>query len=169
MDNEMKDCRKCGERKSLSDFHISKLGKMGRKGQCKICCASRDIATRDHRLNKQKQWRDSLSPEKREEYRDANTAYYRSNPQKKRANTRTRQAAKIDRTPAWSDAQAIQKIYQIAANLESIVGVKFHVDHIIPLQGKLVSGLHVASNLQIIRASANCIKNNAFDPESFAA
>ena len=158
----MKNCNKCGERKPLDDFHKSKLGKMGRKGQCKSCCATRDLATRDHRLDKQKQWRDSLPEEKRAEYRAANADYYKNNPEKKRANTRTRQASQKQRTPAWADHAEIQALYKKAANLEAATGIQFHVDHIIPLQGKLVSGLHVASNLQVIPALDNLKKSNQF-------
>jgi hypothetical protein len=158
----MKDCNKCGELKPLEDFHKSKLGKMGRKGQCKECCAARDLSTRPQRLAKQKEWRENMPESKRAEYRAANAEFYRSKPEKKRANTRARQASQKQRTPAWSNPASIQKLYEKAANLEAATGIQFHVDHIIPLQGRLVSGLHVASNLQVIPALDNLRKSNKF-------
>ncbi len=78
----------------------------------------------------------------------------------KNARTNARRAAKLQRTPAWSDLEAIKQIYLDRPE-------DHHVDHIIPLQGELVSGLHVPENLQHLPASENCSKNNAFDPMTF--
>lgn len=80
------------------------------------------------------------------------------------AQTSKRKAARIKRTPVWADLAAIQKFYDQAAVLTATTGETWHVDHIIPLQGKLVSGLHVAENLQLLLGKENCRKGNAFTP-----
>ena len=77
-----------------------------------------------------------------------------------------RKTAKINRIPKWLtefDYLKIKCIYQIAAMLTRENKEPWHVDHIIPLQGKLVSGLHVPSNLQVLREKDNCSKSNKFD------
>lgn len=74
-----------------------------------------------------------------------------------------RRAAKMQRTPSWLsefDLDYMKSIYIQAKELEKITGIKYHVDHIIPLQGKEVSGLHVPWNLQIITAEENTRKSN---------
>jgi hypothetical protein len=56
-------------------------------------------------------------------------------------------------------------MYWLAADLKAISGQKYHVDHIVPLQGKNISGLHVPWNLQILPADMNCKKSNTFEGE----
>jgi hypothetical protein len=54
----------------------------------------------------------------------------------------------------------IEQAYDLAALRTKMFGVAWHVDHVIPLCGKKVSGLHVPYNLQVILGSENCRKGN---------
>jgi hypothetical protein len=74
-----------------------------------------------------------------------------------------RRASQLQRTPAWDpDAHLIIAKYQLAAMLTKASGIEHHVDHIIPLQGKKVSGLHTFANLRVIPGSDNVKKSNKF-------
>jgi len=73
-----------------------------------------------------------------------------------------RRTQKLHATPAWADEEVIKEIYSEAQRLQEALGIDLHVDHIIPLQGELVCGLHVASNLQVIPAALNVRKSNKF-------
>jgi hypothetical protein len=77
-----------------------------------------------------------------------------------RAHTATRRARQKQRTPAWANIEEIKLIYKNCPE-------GHHVDHIIPLQGKIVSGLHVANNLQYLSASENIRKLNKFDVDLY--
>jgi hypothetical protein len=66
-------------------------------------------------------------------------------------------AKKLKRDVAWADEQEIEKVFRDAPD-------GLEIDHIIPLQGELVSGLQVHTNLQYLTTKENCRKNNAFKP-----
>ena len=83
------------------------------------------------------------------------------NPGKRRAYRAKRHAAELLRTPVWADTIKIHQIYKLAAHM-STPPLLYHVDHIIPLQGKTVSGLHVPENLQILTAPENMSKHNKY-------
>lgn len=77
--------------------------------------------------------------------------------------TRKRQANKLNATPNWLTSEQLKEIeryYEIAKVLSLLMSVSLEVDHIIPLQGKNVRGLHVPWNLQILPASENRKKGN---------
>ena len=85
------------------------------------------------------------------------------NPEKYEALKRKYKANKLQRIPPWlSNSQFcdIEIYYKKARKLSKLTGVQHHVDHIIPLLGKNVCGLHVPWNLQILTASQNCSKSN---------
>lgn len=105
----------------------------------------------------------------RDENRDTINAYFReyasSNRDKRNAHHARRRSALINRTPSWltsDDFQEIRDLYLAAQMFKMYTGDSYHVDHIIPLQGETVSGLHVPSNLQVIPAKENMVKNNRF-------
>ena len=82
------------------------------------------------------------------------------------ADTAQRRYAKLKRTPMWltrDDRWMIQEAYDLAALRTKVFGFPWHVDHIIPLQGEAVSGLHVPTNLQVIPWLDNVVKANKFE------
>lgn len=81
-----------------------------------------------------------------------------------------RRAKQLNATPKWlssNDFDIIRSFYKEAKMLSLKTGVLHHVDHIIPLQGKDVCGLHVPWNLRVIPAVENIIKSNKFSQETY--
>lgn len=78
-----------------------------------------------------------------------------NNPKYHLALTNAHKAAIKLRTPTWADRGAIIDFYKNCP-------IGYQVDHVIPLRGTTVSGLHVATNLQYLRAADNRAKSNKF-------
>lgn len=121
------------------------------------------------------------NPEKLIAYRRATTKRARIrqhlrfdlNPGLNAAYVAARKAYRLKATPVWlspADHELMRFLYREAAGLSSYTGVKFHVDHIVPLKGQTVCGLHVPWNLRVIAASQNLGKHNALpDEKDFVA
>lgn len=129
-------------------------------------------------LAKEKIYRENMTPEQKARKNERNRKSYHANKEqsaktmkawqhknrdKIRASGMKRYAAKKQRTVAWADDSLIAVYYAQAQQLEDATGIKFHIDHIIPLQGELVSGLHHQDNLQILTAFENMSKNNKYE------
>ena len=78
------------------------------------------------------------------------------------ADSSKRRAAKIDASPVWADRAKIKEIYKDCVLKSSGGKVRHEVDHIVPLRGKNVCGLHNEFNLQVITATDNRAKSNKF-------
>ena len=115
----------------------------------------------------QKKWK-AENQEKIKAWSDANPDYFNEkakqwaidNPSQSRANSANRRAAKMNALAAWADQSIIEKMYSESRRLMELTGIKFAIDHVIPLQGDIVTGLHVETNLQILTAYENGSKNN---------
>ena len=85
-------------------------------------------------------------------------------PDKVAAKAAKRRSAKQKATPPWltkEHFEEIQEFYTLAKELQWLFeGEKIHVDHITPLKGKSVCGLHVPWNLQLLPAKQNLKKSN---------
>lgn len=181
---DSKECTKCGEVKSLDEFYKQKKQKDGLTHQCKSCSKAyaakyrkdnieaykekdklRYEQNKDYYAQKNKRWHQNNADRKLEYNRE----WHLANPGKRSAYQNKRYISQKQRTVSWANEQLIAAYYKEAKRLEELTGIKFHVDHIIPLQGELVSGLHVETNLQLLPAHENLGKSNSFDPELFCA
>ena len=113
--------------------------------------------------DKRKQYRDKWREANRDQHNAINRAWNAKNQHVKTALEGKRRAAKMQRTPKWlssDDLFIIEEAYHLAKLRTELTGILWHVDHILPLQGKTVSGLHVPTNLQVIPATENLKKSN---------
>lgn len=154
--------KKCARGHIAERYTVSK--------SCKLCFAE---YKRENGKRLNAEWHQK-NKDRRAEYdrekRRAKLDYYRSKGRERQKNksaeyleaVRRRDAAKISAMPKWADVDAIKSIYKKCALISEITGIKHHVDHIVPLRGKNVCGLHIPINLQIITASENMSKSNSF-------
>ena len=152
--------------------------------QCVACIGARarqwvrDNPERSKELQNRAWKRISGDPVKQEKARSARQAYRGANPEKTSAWARAfyeRHRTKVlgwnsarrarMAVPPWADLDAIDVFYDQAMRLTLETGVLHEVDHIIPLNGKTVSGLHVHWNLRVTTQSENAGKRNKWRQE----
>jgi len=120
-----------------------------------------DENTRKKQAQRARKWMEA----NRHKYRASSAKWRRANLDVAAAAQQRRRAKLLNCMPAWADQDAIQQFYTLAKELSEQTGVKHNVDHIVPLQGELVTGLHVEWNLQILTESENKSKGARFPVE----
>ena len=91
--------------------------------------------------------------------------FYKANKERYVAARARRRAAQDSATPTWLtaiDKAMIQEMYDVSEARYIQTGIKHHVDHIVPINGKGVAGMHVPWNLQVITAHENLSKGWRF-------
>ena len=177
-ENVKGDCSKCGLFTALATANRSrKTGEMLYRSWCASCEKQRKAKwvqeNIDHVLTKtleyQKQHPEQVKATKKkwaDNNKEYQLAYKRSSrakyPEKYRAAVSARRARVKQQKPAWETFSRLRSFYEKCPQ-------GYHVDHVIPLRGKLVSGLHVLENLQYLPASENMAKRNHFNLEEYNA
>jgi hypothetical protein len=170
----MKQCSKCKQFKDLNCFSKDKHKRSGYVSQCKECKNSYDKEYKnknraeinrkrvDYYYNNLEYVRDYYVSNKEKINKQAKE-YYKNNTHIFRARDAKRRALQLKATPKWLSKEQIAQIkieYALAEWCTKVTNEKYEVDHIVPLQGKNVSGLHVPWNLQVITKVDNRKKAN---------
>jgi hypothetical protein len=141
--------------------------------QCLVCKRNKKYEARKKKQKYQTRGRPKveLTAEQKAAKKEKQKAYnrdYHADPKNRpaiRAKGARRRCAKLQRIPCWvskEDRKRVRALYAKALQISVETGIPHHVDHIIPLRGKKVSGLHVLDNLQIIPAQENLAKSASF-------
>jgi hypothetical protein len=188
----MKTCTKCGEAKPLSEYHTDAAKSGGLRHECKVCVRQRrasyvannkeKVAEADAAYKKRNRAKyNEINRRQYERYRDAVLArqreYYQRVKERKAKYARqyfeanradyTRRVAKRravarQAEPLWANAALIKLLYATRQYLTEQTGELWHIDHVVPLQGRNVCGLHVHFNLRVVPAKVNLAKGNKF-------
>jgi hypothetical protein len=176
-------CTKCLQIKSVENFYPKRDATRVRQHQsrCKDCARANTAKHRSEnnvKAREQDRKHYHKNPQKkilsvlksRSKNREKFALYQKSwrllNPDKTSASSRMRDTKRIQRVPLWlseTQKKEIENFYWLAKDLKKVTGENYHVDHIVPLLGKSVCGLHVPWNLQVLPADINMKKSNFFE------
>jgi hypothetical protein len=139
-----------------------KVGRWQAENPDKVRKNHREWVLRNPGLNEARRikWYDenkTRSAETTKKYRESNPGLINTLSSKARA-------AKLQRIPHWlteDDHWIMEQAYELAQTRTKMFGFPWHVDHVIPLRGRRVSGLHTPTNLQVIPAVENLKKGNS--------
>lgn len=182
----MKTCCTCKEKLSSESFYKNKAARDGLTNKCKAC--TKEYSSQYKRSNKaaveeygrayrkdyysksrceklawQKAYRENHLQERREYDRNYNKLRYATQKDTYVEKSARRRASKLCATPPWLDEthkRRLQSIYKACRNVTKRTGKAHHVDHIVPLKGQNVCGLHVWWNLRIVPSEMNLSKGN---------
>lgn len=141
----LKRCSVCKSILDISHYSRDLETATGLRSECKVCDNAKNKVHRE---------------EYREHYKHTKHLHYIANKSDYYRRSILRKGGRAKATPSWVNHAELQKIYDNRPE-------GYHVDHIIPLAGELVCGLHVEHNLQYLPASVNISKGNKFDIDSY--
>jgi len=160
---DAKQCTKCGEAKSLAMFYKALTRPDGHLAQCKNCVKRQQQQYKDANRDRISAYQNQRYQKNRAEILKRNETWRLANMAKQVARVTRYKQRRRNAAPHWltgEDNARILAKYKEATWMTASSGIKHHVDHIVPLQGKTVCGLHVPWNLRVIPARENQKKFN---------
>lgn len=159
-----KKCSSCNNIKSFEEFNINVSSFDSLHSQCKICGNQQSkvyyLDNKDSISKNKKEYYYDNKDEILEKQKEYSKQHYQNNKAYYKAKTLARLNSLHAATPKWANMAEMNLVYSMCEE-------GYHVDHIIPLHGKLVCGLHVEHNLQYLPAGDNLAKGNKFDTETY--
>lgn len=168
----MKFCNKCKESKVLTNFYKDKTHKDGFSSFCKPCKLSGNNISRLKHIDRDKQHKKEYYQKNKEHFYKLSRKWVEANPEQNRIykrkykyNNRSlmnewdkKRYEKEQLAMVWADRNLLEQIF-----VNCPVG--YEVDHIIPLNHKIMSGLNIPENLRYLPKKENGKKNNKLDSE----
>lgn len=173
-----KRCTKCREILGVAAFNTRRASPDGLMQKCKSCCKAYATAWREENPDSFKEyyaekkkelsanfkaWREE-NAESRAEYM---AQWLKDNRALSNERAMRRVASKRRATPKWANRERMVEFYKDAERLTAETGIPHNVDHIYPLQGKIVCGLHCEANLNVITQFENIQKLNRMPTEEY--
>ena len=171
-----KTCLSCSSEKPFSEFYKSSSKKDGYGSYCKACekeryrsyyslnqnkVACKTSKYREENKDKHNEYSKKHYSLNQDEIRQKQKKHYELNKPMYRQKTMLRYARKTQQTPNWLNKGHLVEMEGFYTFCQVFKG--FQVDHIVPIKGKTVSGMHVPWNLQAITAEQNRAKSNSFN------
>jgi len=169
----MRKCSRCFEAKDEIDFpksgnvckfcrcEKSKLDRLNNSDKINSRRREKYIDRKDIVTAQNRIWQEN----NREQVRQINRDYYAADPSRRRSYQNTRRARVKKQTPNWltkNDYAKMEMLYSISRFITRKTGVEMAVDHIIPINGKNVSGFNMPENMQVITKLENEKKGNRY-------
>lgn len=170
LEEKFKVCASCKEEKGVSLYNKDRARKDGLYLYCKPCLRAKRQASdysktyyQDNKAAARERLRVWQS-RNRDKTRESCRKYYAENRESEIVRAINKRQERLGRTISLTpdQKQQIRDFYWLAKDLQAVSGEVYHVDHIVPLQGKNVCGLHVPWNLQVLPADINLSKGNRY-------
>lgn len=160
---EMKICTRCRQTKPQNLFPKAKTCKSGYRSYCRECKNKQTSSYYYTDKQKHREVSDNWAGNNPEKIREIKRNWKQRNPLFVKTDNAKRSAIKRSASVMW-DIELTDFVFEEAHHLrglrDTFTGFKWHVDHVIPLRGKAVCGLHVWNNFAVIPAILNMRKNN---------
>lgn len=161
----MPTCSWCNIEKSVEDFPKSRTCISGHRSYCKLCKSQQTSSYYHKNKQRHRAISDAWANANPEKILDIKRRWKQNHPLQRAVDNAKRSAIKRSASVEW-DKEFTEFVFGEAHHLrklrDALFGFKWHVDHVIPLQGKQVCGLHVWNNFAVIPASVNMRKINKY-------